>query len=52
MNFLSHTRIGTRLAAAIAIVLLLAVIATTVGPVHRTPPRPRFPVVSRARRLP
>ena len=34
MNFLSHTRIGTRLAAAFAIVLLLAVIATTVGLVN------------------
>jgi methyl-accepting chemotaxis protein len=31
MNFLSHTRIGTRLATAFAIVLLLAVVATTVG---------------------
>jgi methyl-accepting chemotaxis protein len=31
MNFLSHTRIGTRLAAAFAIVLLLAVVATTVA---------------------
>ncbi|TYQ13790.1 UNVERIFIED_ORG: methyl-accepting chemotaxis protein [Zoogloea ramigera] len=31
MNFLSHTRIGTRLAAAFGIVLLLALVATTVG---------------------
>jgi len=31
MNFLSHTRIGTRLAIAFAIVLLLAVVATTVA---------------------
>ncbi|HEX7986170.1 MAG TPA: methyl-accepting chemotaxis protein [Duganella sp.] len=31
MNFLSHTRIGTRLAIAFATVLLLAVVATTVG---------------------
>ena len=34
MNFLSHTRIGTRLAIAFAIVLLLAVVATTVGLVN------------------
>jgi methyl-accepting chemotaxis protein len=34
MNFLSHTRIGTRLAIAFAIVLLLAVFATTVGLVN------------------
>ncbi|HWW72565.1 MAG TPA: methyl-accepting chemotaxis protein, partial [Duganella sp.] len=31
MNFLSHTRIGTRLAIAFATVLLLAVVATTAG---------------------
>ena len=34
MNFLSHTRIGTRLAIAFATVLLLAVVATTVGLVN------------------
>ncbi|HEX8406968.1 MAG TPA: methyl-accepting chemotaxis protein [Duganella sp.] len=34
MNFLTHTRIGTRLAIAFAIVLLLAVVATTVGLVN------------------
>ncbi|KQQ33398.1 hypothetical protein ASF61_09965 [Duganella sp. Leaf126] len=31
MKFLTHTRIGTRLAAAFGIVLLLALVATTVG---------------------
>ena len=31
MNFLSHMRIGTRLAVAFGIVLLLALVATTVG---------------------
>ena len=30
MNFLSHMRIGTRLAVAFGIVLLLALVATTV----------------------
>ncbi|USX28290.1 methyl-accepting chemotaxis protein [Oxalobacteraceae bacterium OTU3CINTB1] len=34
MNFLSHTRIGTRLAIAFATVLLLAVVATTAGLVN------------------
>jgi methyl-accepting chemotaxis protein len=34
MNFLTHTRIGTRLAIAFAIVLLLAVVATSVGLVN------------------
>ena len=34
MNFLSHTRIGTRLAIAFATVLLLAVATTTVGLVN------------------
>ena len=34
MNFLSHTRIGTRLAIAFALVLLLAVVATTAGLVN------------------